>query len=294
MVIIQEKEALSAIRKSLARRGKVGPQNNTVKAYTTDIRMLFRETQLLEIDLAKLDDIASEWLNECRDPSRPKPLAAKTIARRITSVRFLGSCYGLTVLKYYEPPAPAEYIPHPLPGLESDLLRMLETAAYSSMIQCLIALCGLCGLRISEARSLKVSDIDIQRMMITVRGKGDRFRDVPISPNAWKYMCIRVVMSSTEPQGLLVTIPDRQAREAITIAGQRARISRRVSSHDLRATFATCAYNVSKSTAHVQRLLGHRTQQQTMLYIGTTLEDLRSAASFDLGELFTDEENSDE
>lgn len=257
--------------------------------------MLFRETRLLEIDLDKLDDIARDWLNEARDPRRePAALAAKTIARRITSVRFLGNCYGLALLVDYEPPVPAEFIPHPLPGLEVDLLKMLEASAYSNMVQCLIALCGLCGLRISEARSLKVTDIDLQRMTITVRGKGDRFREVPISPNAWRFMCTRVILANAEPQGLLVTIPDRQAREAITVAAQRARVSRRVSSHDLRATFATCAYNECKSVAHVQRLLGHRTPQQTMLYIGTKLEDLRGAASFDLGELFRDDEDNDE
>src|SRR5690606_6246388 len=119
------------------------------------------------------------------------------------------------------------------PGLEIDLLRMLEAATHDSTVQCLIALCGLCGLRISEARSLKATDIDLQRMTITVRGKGDRFRDVPISSNAWRYMVTRFLLSISDPQKPLIAIPDRQAREAITSAAKRANISRRVSSHDL-------------------------------------------------------------
>ena len=45
-------------------------------------------------------------------------------------------------------------------------------------------------------------------------------------------------------------------------------LSRRVASHDLRATFATAAYNKSLNLRAVQRLLGHASSAQTEVYTG--------------------------
>lgn len=261
-----------------------GLSSNTIKAYTTDIQMFCQEMDIAQIDTAKLEEFAARWLNRYRLKK-----SAKTMGRRLTSMRSFGKYLGLAILANYKAPTPARAMPHPLPDLAHSLRRMMDEARTNEE-RALISLTGLCGCRISEARSIHPTrDIDMRNMILTIRGKGDKVRRVPISKEAWKYMILRVseVMQLTggmpDVNTRLVRISDRHARHIITKLGHDAGIPRQVSSHDLRATFATLAYYQSgKDINAVRELLGHESIQQTMLYVGLTLETMRFAADFEL------------
>lgn len=147
----------------------------------------------------------------------------------------------------------------------------------------LIALCGLCGLRVQEAVNVVVKDIDPARLLLTVRGKGDAERIVPISSEAWPALLPALVAAVPNAPGLaafLVPITESAARRLITRRGTSAGISRKVSSHDLRATFATATYEKSGGDIRaVQELLGHSQVETTAIYIGVSLERMRKAVA---------------
>lgn len=236
--------------------------------------MFFQELRKTEIDLAHLEHNSAAYLNKYR-----KEVAPKTTLRRLTTLRKFGQVFGMEILKAYNPPTPGVQKPHPLPGGRADLERLLAVANVEWQ-QILIALTGLCGLRISEARTLPPEAVDLHRRSLKFMGKGDRVREVMCSARAWDIIRVPAMEAMLEDKPSIINCSDKTARYTITMLGRKAGIARPISSHDLRATFATEAYRKSKDIRAVQELLGHANVQQTMVYVLSTDEDQRNAASF--------------
>lgn len=155
-------------------------------------------------------------------------------------------------------------------------MRKLIALAPNDAQKSLIALCGMCGCRVGEALSITPSSFDLERMTLTIRGKGDKTRVVPVSTEAWGVMQVQVIRSFARGTSL-VNLKDRNARKVITSLGRKARLRREISSHDLRATFGTHVYDKTLNIRVVQELLGHATSAQTEVYIGVADKALREA-----------------
>jgi len=125
------------------------------------------------------------------------------------------------------------------------------------------------GLRISEACSLKVGDIDSQRMLIRVRGKGDKERLVNLGDRT--LLLLREYWKVAKPQGPYLfpgekpgrCIGPEGVRDALVMAARDAGIRKLVTPHLLRHCFATHMIELGADLAEIQILLGHS-------YIGTT------------------------
>jgi site-specific recombinase XerD len=239
---------------------------NTAKAYSTDLRMFLLWTQetrqMSEISPEEYSDLAMTWLNMTRETMSPK-----TTGRRLTSLRAFAKWANIPhELDEYQAPTPARAMPHPIPEGVEGLERMIEVAS-NSELKALVALMGFVGLRVHEALAMQTTWLDPKTMQLTVRGKGDKFRIVPVSKRAWDLISDAFTKAMCG-DGTLIHYEDRSARKAITMMGQRARLSRSVSSHDLRATFATEVYNRTLDQRVVQELLGHSSSTQTEVYIG--------------------------
>lgn len=143
----------------------------------------------------------------------------------------------------------------------------------------LFALQGMAGLRVSEARSITSDSIDVQDMMLRVRGKGDKTRLVPISKSAWPYIA-EAFLISQETGSPIVNLSDRGARKAVTAAGRALGFKREIASHDLRATGATHLYDKTKDIRVVQEFLGHSSSVTTQLYTGVSMDSMRKGLEF--------------
>lgn len=203
--------------------------------------------------------------------------------RKLTSLRSYGQWTGKPdFLAKYKPPIAAAPAPHPLPGGIEDVQRMIY-ATDKADEQALVALCGLCGARVGEAVSARFSWIDVHSEVITIRGKGDKSRRVPISERAWKYIepvFVEARLNVMDNDPVLASFPDRSARAIITRLGKHAGIARPVASHDLRATFATAAYEATHDIRAVQELLGHASVETTMGYVAVAMAAMRKAVNF--------------
>lgn len=202
--------------------------------------------------------------------------APKTSNRRLSSIREFGRAILKTeILVRYNAPTPPEAEPHPLPRLAKDLDALIENCNGDRQA-CLIALCGLMGLRLHEALFVQPCHVNVRDMTLLVYGKGNKQRIIPITTRAWEYISPALIEAMftgmTQP---LVNYSDRGARSFITELGVKARISRPISSHDLRATFATVAYIKTKDLVLVQRWLGHADPKQTLRYIQSGLDIMR-------------------
>ena len=129
------------------------------------------------------------------------------------------------------------------------------------------------GLRSSEVVNLKVTDIDSQRMQIRVRqGKGRKDRCIMLSPTL--LTCLREYWKIERP-GHDWLFPGLPASKAISTravwlrvksAAKAAGISKEMTIHTLRHSFATHLLESGADIRLVQVLLGHRSLQTTALY----------------------------
>jgi len=136
--------------------------------------------------------------------------------------------------------------PRKLPAVLSpeEVVRLLDAAPGIKYKAALSVAYGA-GLRVSEVVALKVSDIDSKRMIIRVeQGKGRKDRYVMLSPHLLELL--RAWYKAARPQGWLFPGRDRvqpmttrQLNRACHAAANMAEISKPVSMHTLRHSFAT-------------------------------------------------------
>jgi site-specific recombinase XerD len=179
----------------------------------------------------------------------------------------------------YSAPVPAKGVPHPLPEGIEGVYRLIDIT-HNVRQKALIALCGLCGCRVAEALAVKPSDFNLHDMTLTIRGKGDKTRIVPVSPRAWEILQIPVTRAFVDGDIPVIGLKDRFARRVISDLGVKAKLKRHISSHDLRATFATEVWDRTLDLRVVQELLGHASSNTTELYTAVRQDKMREAVNF--------------
>lgn len=231
---------------------------NTIRMYTSKIA-----------DLAGSGLIPTQWIYEARQ----NELSAAAVKMMLAAVRSYNKYAGISdrELDEFNSPTLPEPNPHPLPNGLIDVRLALEFTNNRAH-KTAIVLGAMAGCRVSESISLTQSDIKEGRLHI--HGKGDKYRRVPISEE----LKFHLSMVETEQ---LVPICNQSARKGIITTFKRAGITSKggksVSSHDLRATFATETYNKTKNLRTTQVLLGHSSISMTQRYLGVSDFDLEMA-----------------
>jgi integrase/recombinase XerD len=141
------------------------------------------------------------------------------------------------------------------------------------------------GLRVSEATHLQVQDIDSARMVIRVRqGKGQSDRLVMLSPilldelrSYWRWCRPQLWLFPGSPPSkpIHVTAIQKACKRARLDAG----ISKPVSCHTLRHSFATHLLEGGTDLRLIQTLLGHRSVTTTQRYTHVATPRIVSTAS---------------
>lgn len=271
MVTTLSTESIEAFRTWLLDRGR---SPLTVKAYASDLTAVLIRYQSESFKFSEQD--LMEFLNSDRHKSSPA-----TVVRRIATFRTFAKFCGIPgdFLTDYKPPKIAEAEPHPLAGGIADVRAMISIAMQTNRwpLVKVIGLCGLAGLRVSEAVAAKPEDLKVDGTLYVV-GKGARARNVPISDELLDLL----INSGDDPitGQPFSSLSNGYAREAIAIIGEKA-LGKRVPSHDLRATFATALYEKTKDIRLVQSILGHSDPKTTMIYIKVSLDAKRAAVNFD-------------
>ena len=176
--------------------------------------------------------------------------------------------------------------PRKRPGLprgvsEADLGRLLERyRGERPRIYRAIVLGAYAGLRISETTALTWSDVDLVAGHITVTGKGDKTRRIPLAADVLEDLGTPPAedlraKTSVVTGGQQITVDElaRQVNAAIRDAGVRG------TSHQLRHRFGTFAYRHLKDLAAVRDLMGHASIQTTLVYAAAADDSAQSIAA---------------
>jgi integrase/recombinase XerD len=183
-------------------------------------------------------------------------------------------------------------VPRMLPVvLSREEAARLIAAAPNLKHQAALSVAYGAGLRASEVVSLKVGDIDSQRMTLRVeQGKGRKDRYALLSPvllerlRAWwrlghaqgKILPGGWLFPGLDPMDPLTS---RQLNRVVHGAADAAKIDKRVSTHTLRHSFATHLLEQKVDIRIIQVLLGHKKLETTSLYAQVATDLLRSVIS---------------
>ncbi len=184
------------------------------------------------------------------------------------------------------------HLPRKLPVILSrEEVRRLIAAAGNLKHQTALAVAYGTGLRVNEVVTLKVGDIDSQRMTLRVeQGKGQKDRYAMLSPVLLERLRVwwRVARAQGKMldggwlfpgQNPVLPLSARQLNRAIHAAAAEAGIEKRISMHSLRHAFATHLLEQKVDIRLIQVLLGHKTLETTALYAQVATDILREVVS---------------
>ncbi len=231
------------------------------------------------------------------------PLGASSAARTVVAVRGFhrfAVADGLAAADPaagVKPPSPAKRLPKALPL--SDVEAILDAAGSPGTTlalrdRALLELLYGTGARISEAVGLDVDDIDLEvpdvddgSGTVLLRGKGSKERLVPVGSYAMEALSAYLVRGRPElvaegrgtPALFLNARGGRLSRQSawavLVKAADRAGVTRDVSPHTLRHSFATHLLDGGADVRVVQELLGHASVTTTQVYTLVTVDNLR-------------------
>jgi integrase/recombinase XerD len=167
-----------------------------------------------------------------------------------------------------------------------ELRRLFEVAEKEPKHKAMMMTLYGAGLRISEALALRPADIDSSRMLIHVRdGKGSKGRMVKLSPQL--LAVLRDYWKQARPTEWLFPQAGDASRQSDGGGGcrivqrfaRRAGITRPVSPHTLRHSYATHLLDAGTDLRTIQVLLGHRNIKTTAVYLHISQAKLAAAAS---------------
>ena len=265
---------------------------NTVKAYMDDLQKLMGFLSGINVtaDAATLDDLR-QFAASLHDIG----IGARSQCRILSGVR---SFYRFLLLDGYIENDPSELLESPTVGdhlpevLTTDEVDRLEAAIDLSKWEghrnrAIIEVLFSCGLRVSELVMLRLSQLYLEDGYVRVVGKGDKERLVPISTKAIKELKLwfddRCHMEIRRGEEDFVFLNRRGAhltRTMILIMIKRlaveAGITKTVSPHTLRHSFATALLEGGADLRAIQAMLGHESISTTEIYTHIDMTTLRN------------------
>jgi integrase/recombinase XerD len=274
---------------------------NTLTSYRRDLRRYL--SFLSEAGVDDLDAVTeatvSAFLMRLRegDGDHP-PLSATSAGRTVVAVRGFHKFCVVDGLATHDPaagvrpPAPARRLPKALPL--SDVESILDAAGSPGTTlalrdRALLEVLYGTGARISEAVGLDVDDVDRVDGTVLLRGKGGKDRLVPIG--SYALAAVDAYLTRARPELASVGTSERagalflnarggrlsrqSAWTVLVRAADRAGVTRDVSPHTLRHSFATHLLEGGADVRVVQELLGHASVTTTQIYTLVTVDNLR-------------------
>ncbi|RAR70639.1 site-specific tyrosine recombinase/integron integrase [Flavobacterium aciduliphilum] len=182
------------------------------------------------------------------------------------------------VIEELHRPKNAKRLPNVLSKEET--LKLIDVTA-NLKHKALLALIYSSGLRISEAINLKLTDIDSQRMLIHIKNaKGKKDRYTLLSTKV--LVLLKEYYAVYKPKLFLFEgqfgeqYSSRSAQAVLQQSAKKAGITKQISLHTLRHSFATHLLESGTDLRYIQDLLGHSSPKTTMIYTHVSSTSLKN------------------
>jgi integrase/recombinase XerD len=259
-----------------------GLSENSIFSYVSDVQKLekFLTKEKKQLQSGSEKDIA----NFLREESRKK-LSSRTRARVVASLRqFYGYLENRKLIEVNPMQAiEAPKIEKALPDFltQEEIRKLFEVFREDNVLELrdktMFEFLYSSGLRISEACSLLMNDIDRENQILTIKGKGGRERLVPYGEVAAKLLVQYLdraraeILNQYASNFVFVSkkggaLSRKSAWRLLKRYMKRAGIGRNITPHTLRHSFATHLLQNKADLRAVQELLGHMDIATTQIY----------------------------
>lgn len=273
---------------------ELGLSKNTQLAYLRDLRLLMKSLQLKADE--ELLQVSRQQLIAYLVRLKQEGRAASTVARKLASIK---AFYRFLTAERYIRRNPAEVLEAASRGLHlpkvlsvQEVERLLDEPNLGTLDgyrdKTMLELLYATGMRVSELVNVPVKNVDMKMQYVIVMGKGSKERMLPLGRTALHYLehyltVVRPQLLHGKPYKaaeLFVTgwggpMTRERFYEIIVAYGKSAGISKRVTPHMLRHSFATHLLNNGTDLRIVQELLGHADISTTQIYTHLDVERLR-------------------
>ena len=271
-----------------------GLAGHSITNYTRDVRKLVRyleEHAVQETPAALGRSVIETFIYESSKSINPR-----SQARLISGLR---SFFDYMIFEGYRKENPMELIESPKLGRKlpdtlsveeiDELIQAIDLSkAEGERNRALLETLYGCGLRVSELVELKLSDLFFDEQFIKVTGKGNKQRFVPVSQHTQRYIDIYIkevrpqvpVQKGHEDYVFLNRRGKRLSRAMIfTIIkslGEKTGITKNISPHTFRHSFATHLLENGADLRAIQQMLGHESITTTEIYMHVDRTHLKS------------------
>ncbi len=252
---------------------------HTIKGYLRDLHKLEGWCERQSLSLSQLDN---QHIRTCLTTLHRKGLGGRSLNRWLASLRTFFN-YALKQQWLKSNPAIAVSAPKSakkLPKtLDTDQVARYLAFTAESWIDCrdlaIVELFYSSGLRLSELTALNLEDIDLNDQLVTVTGKGNKSRQLPMGShaiNALKIWLARRHEHASDPtRAIFVSrqgkrISPRAVQERLRLIGLRQGMDGKIHPHMLRHSFASHLLESSGDLRAIQELLGHANLSTTQVY----------------------------
>lgn len=249
---------------------------NTVASYCSDVSA-FLEAAGQPAESSGPDAVV-DYLASRRD------LRDRSLSRLISALR---SFYNYLIIEGLIKENPCDKIESPKIGrLLPDVLSVGEVSEIIASVpedtwcgirdRAILEVLYGCGLRVSEVLGIRISDIFFEESFLRVRGKGDKERIVPLGEMAEdavrKYLSVRPVPAGRAYEDMLFLNRFGKSLSRISVFNMIKRqalvcgITKEISPHTFRHSFATHLIENGADLRAVQEMLGHESILTTEIY----------------------------
>ena len=169
--------------------------------------------------------------------------------------------------------------------LSKEEIKAILEAHHNIKHKAMLSLIYSCGLRRSELLHLKPQDIDSKRNIVIIRqSKGKKDRITPLSPKIlellreyFKIFKPKKYLFEGQKEGTIYS--ENSLQNVLKQALQKARISKPITLHWLRHSYATHLLESGTDLRYIQELLGHNSSRTTEIYTHVSTKNLQQIKS---------------
>jgi integrase/recombinase XerD len=250
---------------------------STLRTYKNEVGIFLQTLQHKKADTLSTEDVR-RYLHYCIEKLQ---LSENTLHSRLNALKFLYEQLLGHEKFFVEIPRPKKHLQLPK-VLGEEELRRLFNAPTNLKHKAILFVAYSAGLRVSEVINLRLQDIDRERQQLFIycsKGKKDRY--VMLSPMVLDVLEQYYKMSEVKPTNYLFEgqsrgepYTTRSAQKIFSNAKEKAGISKTLSFHSLRHSFATHLLEKGVDVIYIKDILGHFDIKTTERYLHVRREFL--------------------